>query len=159
MENRGGFEKINIVRLFFHVQSAPSCHGPSRRSRYSDSWHSISRTSMIYGGMKVRLLGVVVGAATVESLSLSARSSIRMLSTSSSSMSMVAGSGIDSGRYADFIKDKVRGILYYTHVCCATICQSDICAIVHYRHAIIATTTRVCESLFVSSQHVVCHTL
>lgn len=70
----------------------------------------------MYRGVRARLLGMVVGAATVDSMCLTIRTSASsssftrmMMSTSSaparSSITMVAG--VDAGRYTDFIKDKV----------------------------------------------------
>lgn len=67
------------------------------------------QASMAYRGLRTRILGVVVGAATVEGMSLVGRSScLRMVSTSSSLRMMAAGPVVDADRYAEFIKDKVR---------------------------------------------------
>lgn len=68
------------------------------------------------------MLGVVVGAATVESMTLTARSGggfLRMMVARSSSpasaaakrtMSMSVDAGVDAARYTNFIKDKVRRV-------------------------------------------------
>lgn len=71
-------------------------------------------------GLRTSLLGVVVGAATVESMTLTARSGggfLRMMVARSSSptyaaankrtMSMSVDAGVDAARYTNFIKDKV----------------------------------------------------
>lgn len=61
---------------------------------------------MTYNRLRTRILGVVMGAATVDGLSLSVRTA-RISSTTS----MAAASGaadVDAQRYTDFIKEKVR---------------------------------------------------
>lgn len=91
----------------------------------------VASRAMAFRGMGTRILGVVVGAATVESLSMTARitasssssssffrimsssSSVRGAAASSRSSStarmMVVGSpGVDAGQYTDFIKEKVQ---------------------------------------------------
>ena len=76
-------------------------------------------------GLRARLLGVVVGAATVEGVSLTsrslrvvssaasasaattARSTSRMRSSSPATIMTMADSGVDVGRYDEFIKEEV----------------------------------------------------
>lgn len=68
-------------------------------------YRSSSIAKMAYRGLRTRLLGVVVGAATVEGMCLAGRSScLRMMSPSSLRMT---GSVVDADRYAKFIKEKV----------------------------------------------------
>lgn len=82
---------------------------------------------MVSRGLRARIFGVVVGAATVESVSLTPRSlSIKLLSSAASASTAsasrlspprmrsspgttmtVADSVVDAGHYAQFIKEKV----------------------------------------------------
>eukprot|EP00904_Undaria_pinnatifida_P000652 jgi/Undpi1/10588/HiC_scaffold_29.g13038.m1 len=62
---------------------------------------------MAYRGLRTRLLGVVVGAATVEGMSLAGRSSCLRMMSPSSSLRMT-GSVVDADRYAKFIKEKAK---------------------------------------------------
>lgn len=79
-------------------------------------------------GLRTSLLGVVVGAATVESMTLTARSGgvgfLRTMVVRSScqtsaaakrTMSMSVDAGVDAARYTNFIKDKVRRMQDRTH--------------------------------------------
>ncbi|CAM9275876.1 unnamed protein product [Scytosiphon promiscuus] len=70
-------------------------------------------------GLRTSLLGVVVGAATVESMTLTARSgflrvmAVRASSSTSgtavrSTTSMSVDAGVDAARYTNFIKDKAK---------------------------------------------------
>lgn len=70
-------------------------------------------------GLRTSLLSVVVGAVTVESMTLTARSGgsslARVIAAARSSqtsstrlMSMSVDAGVDAARYATFIKEKVR---------------------------------------------------
>ncbi|CAM9999274.1 unnamed protein product, partial [Hapterophycus canaliculatus] len=73
-------------------------------------------------GLRTSLLGVVVGAATVESMTLTARSGsgsfLRVMAARASSSSPSSGrssttsmsvdAGVDAARYTNFIKDKAK---------------------------------------------------
>lgn len=71
---------------------------------------------MTCSSLRTRILGVVVGAATVDGMMMSfttARTSTQRMCSSSAraATSMVAAGSVDARRYAVFIKEKVGELL------------------------------------------------